>query len=169
MLPTYITAYRKAITDIMMLDTATDGDPDAQKALADVCGEYARAVRESAVPDIDLLLAYSHILEAALDKALAPKEEPEPPTVSKMETVDGLPLEEVCTREAEPKPRKRIDHIIEYVREHPGLTKSEIAEAIGCPHTGVYYPITKLVNQGILRTETDVYGRVRYFPTEGSA
>lgn len=59
----------------------------------------------------------------------------------------------VCTgplgvREDDPepsKPRKRIDHILEYVREHPGLTKAEIAEGIGCPHTGVYYPITKLV------------------------
>lgn len=68
------------------------------------------------------------------------------------------------------KRSKRIDHILEYVREHPGVTRSEIAEAIGCPHTGVYYPITKLTNMGYLRAVTDPKdGKFRFYSTEGSA
>ncbi len=45
-LPTYITAYKDAIKGILHLDTETAGDPDAQKALADVCKEYASAIKE---------------------------------------------------------------------------------------------------------------------------
>ena len=79
-------------------------------------------------------------------------------------------LEDEPEFDAVAKRGKRIDHILEYVREHPGLTRSEIAEALGCPHTGVYYPITKLVQQGILRTVPDPKdGKFRFYSTEGSA
>lgn len=102
-------------------------------------------------------------IEAAISDLTPDEAEAEPPSVL------------VCTgplgvREDDPepsKPRKRIDLILEYVREHPGLTKAEIAEAIGCPHTAVYYPITKLVNQGILRTVIGSKdGRIRYYVKE---
>lgn len=61
---------------------------------------------------------------------------------------------------------KRIDRILEYVRANPGCTRIEISDAIECPITNVYYPVTKLVNQGALRAVTDESdGRIRYYAT----